>query len=190
MNFLTATTIIAQPGPGPADRGPIRLACLVYYLDLPCSDSRLWEKAGKKDNSPDDRSSSASTNIIGANPCTSRYHDDGSSRGEVGRGLRTLPDFLVKSTLIKCVSTPLEAYQEGHILVDGIRWSGKQKLDRRPHLRRRGSGMVFQKFRALSATSSVIDNICLAQRGCPQAPGRKEAEGGAGLWRPARSGRA
>jgi glutamate/aspartate transport system ATP-binding protein len=64
-----------------------------------------------------------------------------------------------KSTLIKCVNA-LEAYQEGHILVDGIDVGSKARSA--THLRRR-VGMVFQNFE-LYPHLSVIDNICLAQR--------------------------
>jgi len=52
-----------------------------------------------------------------------------------------------KSTLIKCVNA-LEPYQNGLILVDGIDVGSKTRSA--AQLRRR-VGMVFQKFRALSA---------------------------------------
>jgi len=64
-----------------------------------------------------------------------------------------------KSTLIKCVNA-LEPFQEGEIVVDGIRVNDP-KTDL-PKLRAR-VGMVFQHFE-LFPHLKIIDNLCLAQQ--------------------------
>jgi glutamate/aspartate transport system ATP-binding protein len=63
-----------------------------------------------------------------------------------------------KSTLIKCVNA-LESFQNGEIIVDGIRVNDP-KTDL-PKLRAR-VGMVFQHFE-LFPHLKIIDNLCLAQ---------------------------
>jgi len=64
-----------------------------------------------------------------------------------------------KSTLIKCVNA-LEPFQQGEILIEGIRVSDpKTNL---PKLRAR-VGMVFQHFE-LFPHLRIIDNLCLAQQ--------------------------
>jgi glutamate/aspartate transport system ATP-binding protein len=63
-----------------------------------------------------------------------------------------------KSTLIKCVNA-LEPFQEGEIVVDGIKVNDR-KTDL-PKLRAR-IGMVFQHFE-LFPHLRVVDNLCLAQ---------------------------
>jgi glutamate/aspartate transport system ATP-binding protein len=63
-----------------------------------------------------------------------------------------------KSTLIKCVNA-LESFQNGEIIVDGIRINDP-KTDL-PKLRAR-VGMVFQHFE-LFPHLKIIDNLCLAQ---------------------------
>lgn len=63
-----------------------------------------------------------------------------------------------KSTLIKCINA-LEEFQEGTILVDGVRVN--DKATNLPRLRSR-VGMVFQHFE-LFPHLTVLDNICLAQ---------------------------
>jgi len=64
-----------------------------------------------------------------------------------------------KSTLIKCVNA-LEPFQDGEIVVDGIRVNDP-KTDL-PKLRAR-VGMVFQHFE-LFPHLKIIDNLCLAQQ--------------------------
>jgi glutamate/aspartate transport system ATP-binding protein len=64
-----------------------------------------------------------------------------------------------KSTLIKCVNA-LEPFQQGAIVVDGIRVNDP-KTDL-PKLRAR-VGMVFQHFE-LFPHLKIIDNLCLAQQ--------------------------
>jgi glutamate/aspartate transport system ATP-binding protein len=64
-----------------------------------------------------------------------------------------------KSTLIKCVNA-LEPFQEGEIVVDGIKVNDR-KTDL-PKLRAR-IGMVFQHFE-LFPHLRVVDNLCLAQQ--------------------------
>jgi glutamate/aspartate transport system ATP-binding protein len=64
-----------------------------------------------------------------------------------------------KSTLIKCVNA-LEPFQQGEIVVDGIRVNDP-KTDL-PKLRAR-VGMVFQHFE-LFPHLKIIDNLCLAQQ--------------------------
>jgi polar amino acid transport system ATP-binding protein len=63
-----------------------------------------------------------------------------------------------KSTLLRCINR-LEAYDEGHIVVDGI------PLDTAKNINavRREVGMVFQSFN-LFPHLSAIDNLILAQR--------------------------
>jgi glutamate/aspartate transport system ATP-binding protein len=63
-----------------------------------------------------------------------------------------------KSTLIKCVNA-LEPFQEGHIILDGIKVNDP-KTDL-PKLRAR-VGMVFQHFE-LFPHQKIIENLCLAQ---------------------------
>jgi glutamate/aspartate transport system ATP-binding protein len=64
-----------------------------------------------------------------------------------------------KSTLIKCVNA-LEPFQEGEIIVDGIKL--KDRKTDLPKLRAR-VGMVFQHFE-LFPHLRIVDNLCLAQQ--------------------------
>src|SRR5436305_5530025 len=63
-----------------------------------------------------------------------------------------------KSTLIKCVNA-LEPFQEGEIVVDGIKVNDRKT--NLPKLRAR-TGMVFQHFE-LFPHLRIADNLCLAQ---------------------------
>jgi len=63
-----------------------------------------------------------------------------------------------KSTLLRCINR-LEAYDEGHIVVDGIPLDTTQNIN----AVRREVGMVFQSFN-LFPHLTAVDNLILAQR--------------------------
>lgn len=75
-----------------------------------------------------------------------------------------------KSTLVRCINQ-LEPFQEGEIVVDGIRLTDDVKTT---HEVRRRTGMVFQHFN-LFPHLSVLDNLTLAPIWVQKKP-KKETE--------------